>query len=815
VLLTSFTLVTHGKSPAVKDAASMTKAEALIFARKLRKIVDVMSYELKLSTKKPDFDYPKPSKEEVEEFLEYFKVNNQHFSLGLLHFENLSGSVVPLDLKGEAEIFGNKEEVEFNMGSKGIVFDVSGEICGFKNQGLFAYDIKRDDFFVEAAVDAKDFETWLESVITDSLNGFMNELNKDVNKIGDDIKALDGDLKKAGKELEKETKKLEDFIKNSSAVKAAEKIKNDAVVALNEVPHVIEEAVNKLPGVWVPTPSWRHPFKGHWSYKDRDVLKKNMNYLYDEAKLAIKKAKDQLEQAKSNVQVAPDLSGALGKVHGKISTLANGKAVKKALQTVVSGGYDFLKNTLEDKIKKELSKMFVITEVGFVGDMKDNFFLLEVKYTLLGENKKEYFAFKDDIDFITKSLAVVAADVLDEILKDIIASHDVDAVIKTAHLEKTASYITSQMKDKVEALKKELVAELGDALKEEEDKYKKILDTFMRCTSGLTKGHVKFVNFYGQEKGKINQIDMLPSSLTFKNKYLAVGHSKLCLSVALNGVDVYQQNGKDVDTERWSTESLGNGYVMLKCNGLALKARNMHAGNDSPLMLAKGNKVDPHEQWKIISSDGYHVKIINRYSQKALHFDTESANPKTAYAVWTSYTGAPSQQFRIIDDAEKATFHDVKDLVDAKNGMCLAVKPGFMKYFKKTPKGHPTADAAAYKKMQDKKDDVLISIPVGQARDSEFGYVEMVNGDLQLVHKISGWGIVATKGNKVHIGPLGLQKNMVWRTRNQSGDHFELYNEKTKKSITLPAPGDHASSVAAEMTLSKSLDAQLIQFIKK
>ena len=47
----------------------------------------------------------------------------------------------------------------------------------------------------------------------------------------------------------------------------------------------------------------------------------------------------------------------------------------------------------------------------------------------------------------------------------------------------------------------------------------------------------------------------------------------------------------------------------------------------------------------------------------------KSANPKSAYAVWTSCLGADSQTFRVIADAERATFHDVDSQLKAKNDM--------------------------------------------------------------------------------------------------------------------------------------------------
>ena len=156
--------------------------------------------------------------------------------------------------------------------------------------------------------------------------------------------------------------------------------------------------------------------------------------------------------------------------------------------------------------------------------------------------------------------------------------------------------------------------------------------------------------------------DFMPSSQTFNNRYLAVGHSLLCLGVASDGVEVFQENCKDMEAERWSAVSMGKtqeGYVQLRSKGLCLKATGANPNSGQPLILAQCNGKDDHEKWKFISQDGEFSKFVNRFAQKCLHFDTVNANEKAGYAVWTSCFGADSQGFRVISDAEKPTFHKV------------------------------------------------------------------------------------------------------------------------------------------------------------
>ncbi len=346
---------------------------------------------------------------------------------------------------------------------------------------------------------------------------------------------------------------------------------------------------------------------------------------------------------------------------------------------------------LKNLIKKE--QKIVVSEAIFAGDYKDFIknkepFVLMLKYKKPGDkdHTKDYFAFKpSNIKYIAESFALLPVTILKDILSEIdVGDH------KASNLAYHAKqYFMSKVRDSISKIKARQVKDLG-LTKKNKRKYEKLLNTYDRNLKEFEKAFNDYSKRYANKMSKSSMTDMLPPSKEFKNRYLAVGHSSLCLGVSSNGSDVYQENCKDVESERWTARPLGNGYVQLKSKGLCLKARTADNKNSGqPLGLVQCDKDNIHEQWKIISRDLFFDSVVNRYSQKCLHFDSENANPKTAYATWTSCIGADSQTFRDIADAERPTVHNVEEMVKAKSGSCLSTKKSFDTYFKKNKKRPP------------------------------------------------------------------------------------------------------------------------------
>lgn len=448
----------------------------------------------------------------------------------------------------------------------------------------------------------------------------------------------------------------------------------------------------------------------------------------------------ELQQAIKDVKKAVAIAGGYTKAIHKLQNEKKDKNTKKQSITdkmdLIGPFNDFIKK-LKNTIN--IDQIIKIKEVIFAGDYKDFIhkkepFILMLKYQKPNDKGDtiDYFTFKpNDIDYIKESFALLPVTILDKILSESkIGSQN-------PLLADAQQWFEKKIKDKISVIKNNQLKVLGES-KANMEKYKKILQTYDKNLKNFEKSFTEFNKRYGEKNLQSSMTEMMPHSKVFKNRYLAVGHSSLCLGVAPNGVDVYQENCKDIQSERWTAKSLGNGYVQLKSKGLCLKAKTKNNKNGQPLVLAQCDENNIHEQWKIISRDLFFDRIVNRYSQKCLHFDSENANPKTAYATWTSCIGADSQTFRDIADAERPTWHKVEDMVEAKNGSCLSTKNSFDKYFNKNQKGHLTTTRKVYDEMIRKGDDVLISTKCKKDIEDKFNYIEQVNGDIKLVHAQSG-----------------------------------------------------------------------------
>ena len=309
---------------------------------------------------------------------------------------------------------------------------------------------------------------------------------------------------------------------------------------------------------------------------------------------------------------------------------------------------------------------------------------------------------------------------------------------------------------------------------------------------------------------------MLGDSKIFSQRYLAIGHSTLCLAVAPNGVDVYQTNCKDIEAERWDAKKIDDGYVQLRSKGLCLKAKNAVNTQGQLLILSQCDLKDEHEKWKVISSDGFYDQIVNKFSQKCLHFNSENSNPKTAFAVWTSCLGTDSQTFRDISDAEKPTWHHVNDEIESASGSCLSTKKDFDSYFHLL-KGHATTTQKKKDIMLRKKDDILVVKQCDKESNEFFSYVEKVDGDIKLVHAKSGWCVVPKHDlqNSLALAPCDRGKDMLWRNNIIKGSAFQMHNVHLNKCLTLKKiPKNNTKEITAQLMECANIAKQQIKFIK-
>ena len=233
-------------------------------------------------------------------------------------------------------------------------------------------------------------------------------------------------------------------------------------------------------------------------------------------------------------------------------------------------------------------------------------------------------------------------------------------------------------------------------------------------------------------------------------------------------------------------------------------------------MLSQCNNTDKHEMWKVISSDGFYDQIVNNFSQKCLHFDNENANPKTAFAVWTSCVGVDSQNFRDIADAQRPSWHPVHDLIKSKSNACLSTKINFDSYFRNV-KGQMNTTKKQKDLMLRRKDDLLISNTCGEGNNEFFSYVEEVNGDIKLVHSKSGWCVVPKhdRQGSLSLAPCDQGKDMIWQNNVINVSSFRMHNKTLNKCMTLKSkPINSKIEVTATVMNCINTSEQSIDFVQ-
>ncbi|WP_300298434.1 RICIN domain-containing protein [Ferrovibrio sp.] len=425
-----------------------------------------------------------------------------------------------------------------------------------------------------------------------------------------------------------------------------------------------------------------------------------------------------LDAAKAAANVAFDLDPTLLALEAQRDSERLGLSIAMA---VVKGSEDVV-NAVTGPFQQALDKLlddipFTIQEVFFAGDLKqmierDTPLLLDMQYTLVGNQRRDYLAFKlKDWKFNAESFAILPSLVAEKVVDDLAGSLP----------PKVSDWLKSHIGTELAAASDDVRDEVMKA----ETKFENTLQGMETNTGRYQASVDSLTQQRVQTASELGTTDFLGPSQQFDRTYLAVGHSSLCLAVANDGVTVHQENCKDGSTEQWQTRPVDD-YVQLSARGLCLQAQDDAAAKDQQgvrLMLKACDANDRDEHWKISTYDNLYSQIVNRASQKCLHFDSENARPETARAVWTSCLGMDSQTFRAIPDAERPTFVAKASALASQDNVCFWFKPNAVIGV------YGSGSCAPYGKNQ--------ALKANEPQLAAFDYVEMVDGGIKLIHNMA------------------------------------------------------------------------------
>lgn len=811
------TAPTH-KAVAPASKASASDASLQATAQSYQILRRIVAKELGLSSEDPGVAYPKPTAQELQELKDALHVTLPGgFTLGKVSFTGAEVSLQPFSVKSKAKLLGAEEDVELTIRNGSLAMVLKNKLGGICETDLiFEYDRDNDAFTVAADLkDNADFAKWLGDEITAGIKQIsatatdkFNALNKDLQDAQKLQQAAEQDLLSAQKAAQAVTKEAIDRLQS-----ATDKYKSDY--------EHDESEYNKCSG-------WKKLYcQGKW------YPRKSLAWETWQASAEL------LEDAKKALAEEKALEADVHAAQIKFDQAAN--AVALALKDVEAAEEisDILADGLEHFVEKAqgTAEGFALNEAFLVGSTtelaKGMPFVVELIFTIGGAKYSEFFALSPaSVEFNALSFGLLPVIVAEHVVKDLDATLEKKLAPKfgaftSSAADKLATWVSAHIYELIGGTRENMESQINQIqyeLTQEESVYKKVFDSLEKHAGAFQPGYKDLAATTDKILATYEMTDFMPESIQFGNRYLAVGHSALCLGVADNGVDVYQQNCKDVSTEQWATTPLKDdkgqdtGYVQLKSKGLCLKAQGMDNKSGQLLSLSQCAGDDEHEKWKVASKDGFFYKMVNRFSQKCLHFDTENANDKAGYAVWTSCLGADSQSFRVLEDAEKPAFYPVNDEVRASSGMCLAPDPGFAQYFAKTTKGFTTATRDDHAKMKTRRHDLLYPAACDGSARTRFNYVEKPDGALKLVHAPSGWCVATAgkHGNHLILAPCDNDKDMFWRTRDDNGDAFALQHESDGQCIDLPATAQRSGagpeSKAARVAPCRRSASQFLDF---
>ncbi len=707
-------------------------------------------------------------------------------------------------INSSIEVFGAEQDVEFDISPPTANFSLKDTLGHFGEADVLiqveGLDLQKGTFDSDADISivgefTSTLVPWLKSEITegitdlkDSATSTLNSLNSDLTDAQNKVQGLNTSIANE-RAADKQAKKRADNDINGL---------QDRVNSLLSDVNYDDHESKTCGSHWT-----------HWACKRVWEAKKVINEgLYEVAT-------DALDAAKDAVAAATDLDPELLTLEGEKDVATAALTIAQAAVTVAEDAEKYVLNELTSVLDKAVDDIpFEIDNAILIGDLRDETLVLDMKFTLFSDQKHEYFAIKlDDLEFDAVSFALLPAMALDHIV--INALDDIDSKVG----KWVSSHIATKLAEAEDAVQQEVQSE--------EAKYKDVLASFENNSTKFRAAFEDVTTAQTAVVASYQPSDMMPDSKTFTNTYIAVGHSRLCLGVAEDGMTVFQENCRDVNSELWSTSPLDDGYIELKSKGLCLKARTESSTEQGvPLILAECNSKDLHEQWKIVTYDGYYDSIVNRYSQKCLHFTSENANPKAAGAVWTSCLGAASQEFRDITDAERPTQHPVKAQLRSGAGSCIGVNKFFYNTFAdrgKTVKGplgmtiekFPSDITPVEKNTMTALGEDILEVQECKAEaEEEFNYVEEVNGDIKLIHDYSGWCAYHKGNGIVAMAPCDDRSDMFWRMFEKKGG-FQFQNISAPGGcLSLPSINDDPDAPVTKAALvSCSEDSsQIIDF---
>ncbi len=769
-------------SDAAGTGQALTADEFAALKNNITQLRSILAHELGMTRNAVQADYPKPSKKELQSFLDSLSFDQPRpFKLGGLEFSGSHISLVPFRVSAKTKLFGNDEDVEMSIKGGKLVLEAKTriEILGDVDL-LLEFDMAKQDFIVAGEYAQNPaIQKWL-----------ADEIQKGIKQIR---KTADAKLQALNKVLAN-AKKARDDAENvlHAAQSATSEVTQAAVDRLQQETNNYQNDYNNANNQYNNCHGWKKEYcKAKWWPRKElawGTLKASEQLLSD--------AKEALGKAKSLAIEVHSAEIAFNKAATDLALAAKDVEVIADVEAIMAKGLDTFANDAG-----KMAQLFKLDKAFVGGSLKDvaagKPLVAELLFELNGKNYREFFALSPvNADFNALSFGLLPVIASEHIVDDMESRLERELGPTLGNVGNLSAKLTGWIKthiyELIGGLRDDLEKQIADIqyeLTQEESRYQKIF-------SSLDSHSVAYLDAYKDLTDESNQIlttykmtDFMPASQVFSGGYLAVGHSSLCLAVAPNGIDVYQKNCKDNDTEQWDAVSLGKlqeGYIQLKSKGLCLKARDADGLSGQPMMLAKCNGKDDHERWKLISQDQEFSKFVNRFAQKCLHFDTENANEKAGYAVWNSCFGSDSQGFRVLKDGERPTFNAVEKLLKTRSGSCLGVSDTFAKYFAKTANGYSTTNRTQLVGMLQRRDNVL-NVASCEGADDLFNYVEAVNGDLKLVHAASGWCVVpgASDNRALTLMPCDNDKSMYWSAHETGDDGFVFRNNQTGRCIDL------------------------------
>ncbi|MFA6317081.1 MAG: ricin-type beta-trefoil lectin domain protein, partial [Elusimicrobiota bacterium] len=723
-----------------------------------------------------------------------FKGRIADIDLEVLKFKNNDVDIaVNLDprfeIDSDVNLLGATQRVKLDIEPPHFEFDIVEKLGVFGEADLTVrldgFDLQKGTFDKTADISVVgEFKSTLEPWLEAEIKKGVEELRQSANaKLEADSAAL--------RDAQAKVNTINDQI---AAVKAEDdKVKARAQASLDSV----ENRVNSLQGTYDHEIHEAHHCGSrwtHWACSPGWYIAAGATYV------SLKAAQGVLEAAKAAVAAAFDLDPRLIGLYAERDIATAALTIASAVVDAAEAVENFVLKELENILAAAVSHLpFEVDQAILLGDLKDMIskndpLVLDLKFKIAGASMREYFAVKipdtpANAAFDAEAFALLPAIALDKLTESALSKVS-PAVATWVH-----SHIASKLAEAEDNVRQQVEAE--------EAKFKDVLATMENGSAKYKKAFADQAAIHAALVAQTELSDLMGPSLQYANTYLAIGHSRHCLGVAKDGLNVIQEPCKDGDAERWSTAKLDDDYVFLKCEGLCLRARKGDAADgNEPLILGQCDKDDKHQQWKVITNDGFFDKIVNRDTQKCLHFNKENANPDTAFAVWTGCMGADSQNFRDIPDAERPTWHPVNAMVKAGNGLCLAIVD--------PPEGPFTPTHVV-------KEAKLFARPC-DGKSERFNYMEMVNGDIKLVHTETGSCIYPQKDtNHMAVLPCDTGKDMLWRINPKGGSADQLFNPRANLCMMLPAPPkDSGQALEAVLAPCNTVpdDGLLIDFVK-